>query len=64
MVNYLRHECSVYDDRLAALYRRVGKDEATGLIREKVYEAIADAYPELRRECDDQLKLRRQLWDL
>lgn len=59
IVNYLRHECTSYDGRLAALYRQVGKTDAVDLIREKVYTAIAEAYPELWRECDRQMDRRR-----
>jgi hypothetical protein len=54
-VNYLRHELTAYDDHLAALYRRVGKDAAYDAINEKVYEAISRAYPELAKECDRQV---------
>ena len=46
-VNYLRHAVSDYDDVLADLTRRVGKDEAYICVRTKVLEEIARVYPKL-----------------
>lgn len=50
-VNYLRHECTTYDDVLDSLARRVGKRKAYDLIRGRVLDAVAERYPELRSEC-------------
>jgi hypothetical protein len=58
-VNYLRHELSGYEGRLAGLFRKVGRAEAEAVIRERVYGAISEAYPELAAECARQLAARR-----
>lgn len=60
-VNYLRHELTNYEEQLWALFGRVGRNEAEELVRERVYRAIAEAYPELAAECDRQLARRRAL---
>lgn len=57
-VNYLRHELTVYDGALEELSGRVGRAEATRLLRRRTYEAIARAYPRLADECGRQLRLR------
>lgn len=55
MVNYLRHNLSDYDSRLADIFGRVGTSEAYRIINEKIYSKIAEIYPELKDECDNQL---------
>lgn len=60
-VNYLRHEMSPYEERLAEVFGMVGAEEARRLIREKVYAAIARAYPGLTEECGRQLERRRRI---
>jgi hypothetical protein len=50
-VNYLRHELTDYERALESLYGQVGRADARDIIREKVYNAIADAYPDLAAEC-------------
>jgi len=57
-VNYLRHELTGYEARLAALFGSVGRAAAESVIRERVYEAIACAYPELAAEGSRQLRER------
>lgn len=57
-VNYLRHEMSIYEDSLDQVYGRIGAEAARGNIRMKVYEAIAETYPELAEECTRQLAHR------
>lgn len=59
-VNYLRHELSSYEDQLAALFGKVGRAEASAVIRERTYDAISARYPELAAECARQLS-RRQM---
>lgn len=59
-VNYLRHNETQYDSQLAALYGKIGKKEAIDSIRERIYDAIAEAYPFLREECDRQLARKRE----
>lgn len=60
-VNYLRHELTGYEAELDALYGQVGRKEARDIIRAKVYDAIADAYPDLAAECSRQAFARRDL---
>jgi hypothetical protein len=48
---------------LAGIVGRVGVTEATDLIREKVFLAIANLYPEFADECQRQSKSRRTLVD-
>jgi hypothetical protein len=58
VVNYLRHELTSYEAELGRLFGKVGRADATSVIRERVYGAIADAYPELAAECDRQVSRR------
>jgi hypothetical protein len=58
MVNYLRHECTEYTDRINALIKLVGSDDAVRIVRSKTYEAICAHYPQLTGECADQMRLR------
>lgn len=53
-VNYLRHECTEYDEALFDTYGNVGKNEAIKRIRQRVFDVIAKAYPELAIECLNQ----------
>ncbi len=57
-VNYLRHELSDYEPELAKLFGQVGRADAASVIRKRVYNAIADAYPDLASECGRQLRDR------
>jgi len=54
-VNYLRHNLTNYDDRLNALFGKVGKEEAYNLLNKKIYKKISEQYPELAPECRRQL---------
>lgn len=58
-VNYLRHVLTTYEDELAKTFGKVGVRKAELEIRQKVYGAIAIAYPDLSSECDLQLLKRR-----
>jgi len=57
-VNYLRHARTVYDAALDGLYARVGRAEATELVRSRVFAAIAEAYPVLAGEVERQVAER------
>jgi hypothetical protein len=57
-VNYIRHELSPYDRKLAARYGKVGVRIHCYLISRKIFEAIADTYPWLADECEQQLRSR------
>lgn len=59
-VNTLRHAMSPYDALFDKTYGHVGCDAAKDIIRDRVYEAIADAYPDLASECYRQLSERER----
>lgn len=59
-VNFVRHELTEYDESLEETAGRVGVNVAVSIIREKVYGAIAAAYPHLRKECEKQVRLRKE----
>jgi len=40
-----------YDDALEATAGRVGRDTAVRAIRRRIFDAIAEAYPEYDAEC-------------
>lgn len=46
-VNFLRHECSEYEEHLEELYGVTGKQAAYETIKRRVNEAILEVYPEL-----------------
>ena len=48
-VNYLRHECSHYEDELDDLFGKVGASPAYVLLRRRIMVAIKEAYPELAK---------------
>lgn len=54
-VNYLRHQLTRYDELLDGMYGSTGRAAAEGLLRGRVYTAIAEAYPHLAQECERQL---------
>ncbi len=58
MVNYLRHELTRYEVLLDGLTGQTGRLEAEGVLRNKVYGAIGNAYPSLADECRRQLAIR------
>lgn len=57
-VNYIRHELTSYDSKLFAQRGRIGGDAAVPIIRRRVFEEIACAYPHLEGECDRQMLSR------
>ncbi|KKD03587.1 hypothetical protein TN53_34300 [Streptomyces sp. WM6386] len=57
-VNYLRHRLTRYDELLDGLYASTGRAAAEELLRRRVYAAISEAYPDLARECERQLRDR------
>src|SRR5262249_36768559 len=59
-VNYIRHELTSYDGLLQNARGKVGVDLAQEEIADKVFDAIADAYPWLADECYRQLDERRK----
>jgi hypothetical protein len=55
-VNYIRHEMTDYDDRLHALFGKIGTYEAHEILNRKIYAAITNRYPHLAGECARQLR--------
>lgn len=53
-VNYLRHEQTSYEDELKAFKGVVGVGEAYLIVRNRILDLIAQAYPALKPECDRQ----------
>lgn len=58
-VNYLRHALSRYESLLDGLYGESGRREAERLLRRRLYEAIAAAYPALADECRRRIAVER-----
>ncbi len=52
-VNYLRHECTPYDEGIKMSKGRVGYP-AQRVLRSRVLNAISDAFPHLYDECERQ----------
>ena len=50
-VNFIRHELTEYDYSLLEVAGKTGVTNAVDAIRNKVYSAIADEYPEYDEEC-------------
>jgi len=57
-VNYARHQLTVYDRALEETAERVGATAARERIRQRIYGAIAEAYPHLQKECERQMRHR------
>jgi hypothetical protein len=57
-VNYIRHQLTRYEGYLDEVWGKVGVDEAKRLISQRVFAAIAEAYPHLAEECDRQFNHR------
>lgn len=59
-VNYLRHECTKYDDHIRDIedetFSRTAEAVAIIKMRRKILRKIADAYPFLESECDSQIR--------
>ncbi|MFC9701598.1 hypothetical protein ACFTWD_12960 [Streptomyces sp. NPDC056943] len=58
-VGYLRHALSRYESLLDGLYGETGRGDAERLLRRRLYEAIAAAYPALARECRRRIAVER-----
>ena len=53
-VNYIRHNLTDYDYDMDALVNKVGKDKAYNKYKEAVLDKIAEVYPDLAYECENQ----------
>ncbi|KQX56983.1 MULTISPECIES: hypothetical protein [unclassified Streptomyces] len=58
-VSYLRQALSRYEALLDGLYGESGRGEAERLLRRRLYEAIAAAYPALADECRRRIAVER-----
>lgn len=58
-VSYLRHALGRYEGLLDGLYGDAGRGEAERLLRRRLYEAIAAAYPALAQECRRRIAVER-----
>ena len=58
-VNFIRHELTEYDCALADVAGKIGITKAVDGIRQKVYSAIARAYPGFATECERQCAARQ-----
>src|SRR5207245_11490075 len=59
-VNFIPHELTEYDHALADVAGKTGITKAVDGIRQKVYSAIAAAYPVFSRECQRQCFARQE----
>ena len=59
-VNYIRHNLTSYDDALFDMAGKVGCHEEYIRYKEAVMNKIAESYPDLERECKNQLV--REYW--
>ncbi len=62
-VNYIRHNLTEYDRILYKLAGKTGKGKALKLLWEKVFQAIADTYPDYQEECESQLAIKLGQFD-
>jgi len=49
-VDFIRHELTAYDEELDRVACKIGAADARDAIRDKIYYAMAEAYPELEEE--------------
>ena len=54
-VNYLRHECTEYDDALLERARRVGIVEVHGRLKSRILRQIIGRFPELQAAAEAQM---------
>jgi hypothetical protein len=62
MVDYIRQVLTDYEAALHAQFGRVGVEDAVDAIRKKVYAAIAEAYPDLAKECS-RMRAGLDIWE-
>ena len=55
-VNYIRHELTCYEENLAALFGKIGRDETAHIIRRRIFDKIKEVYPELAEEVERQVE--------
>lgn len=55
-VNYIRHNLTIYEDKLKKIFGKTGKIEAYNLLNKKIYSIILKTYPTLSGECKKQMQ--------
>ena len=60
-VNYIRHNLTTYEKIIDTMYSKVGKQKAYNMLNKKVFEEIANVYPDYKEECDRQLKMKMEV---
>lgn len=60
-VNYLRHALTRYEDELARFAGHDDEKAAHDALKEKILNAIAKAYPWIRKECAAQIAAFREV---
>jgi len=55
VVNFLRHQLTEYDNRLHEIAGKTGIRKAYLILNRKIYDKIAEIYPEYKEECIRQL---------
>lgn len=48
-INYLRHECTSYEQQLYKLFGKTGVHEAHDILQERINDEICRVYPELKK---------------
>lgn len=64
MVNCIRHELTSYEVMLRRMQGRSGSEGAYCRIFAAVLDAIADAYPTFREECERQKSMKETEWSM
>lgn len=54
-VNYIRHHLTRYENMLASLHGKTAQEEAAKIIQTRIFEAVIEAYPAYRQECERQM---------
>jgi hypothetical protein len=53
-VNYLRHNCSNYEEELENIFNQIGKDDGYFLLKKRILFEIGCVYNDLKPECERQ----------
>lgn len=56
IVNYIRHNLTIYDNDLNLFKGKTGKQEAYKIYKKTCLQKIAEAYPQLLEECEAQIE--------
>jgi hypothetical protein len=57
-INSIRHHLTSYDTHLEQVVGQIGARQAGKMIRRRIYDEIAKAYPEYAEECQRQMQAR------